>query len=47
MEETFIYGYGDLVADFGGYLGLLLGASLITLYDSIVNTFTRIRLSLK
>lgn len=32
-EEYLAYGYPDLVADFGGYLGLLLGYSLLSLYD--------------
>ena len=32
---TFIYRYTffDLVADIGGYMGLFLGASFMTLYD--------------
>ncbi len=30
------YGFSNFVADFGGYLGLLLGASLLSLYDDII-----------
>jgi hypothetical protein len=32
-EEYLTYAFGDLVADFGGFLGLLLGYSLLSLYD--------------
>ncbi len=31
------YQFSNFVADFGGYLGLMLGASLITIYDSAVD----------
>ncbi len=31
--EYFLYGFPSLMADFGGYLGLLLGHSLLSLYD--------------
>ena len=47
IEETFVYSYGGLLADFGGYMGLLLGASLISLYDLIINTCIRQILPLK
>ena len=35
MEEVQYYSYGlhDLIADFGGYLGLLLGHSLLSFFD--------------
>ncbi len=32
--EYFVYGFTSLVADFGGYLGLLMGHSLLSLYDA-------------
>ncbi len=36
MEKTeyFVYGLPSLMADFGGYLGLLMGHSLLSLYDA-------------
>ncbi len=34
-KQILIYGFGNFVADFGGYLGLLLGASLLSIYDRI------------
>ncbi len=38
-ESILIYGFGNFVADFGGYLGLLLGASFLSIYDSWVKFF--------
>ena len=32
-EQYLTYDYRSFVADFGGYLGLLLGSSLLTFYD--------------
>ena len=32
-EQYYTYDSKSLVADFGGYLGLLLGSSLLTFYD--------------
>ncbi len=32
-KQILIYGFSNFVADFGGYLGLLLGASLLSIYD--------------
>ncbi len=36
VEEVFRYDEGNLIADFGGYMGLLLGASLLSIYDYIL-----------
>ncbi len=33
-KDVLIYGFGNFIADFGGYLGLLLGASILSIYDS-------------
>ena len=44
MEESLVYGYGDLLADFGGYLGLLLGASLVSFYEIIVTSCQKLKL---
>ncbi len=35
--ETLVYGWMDLVAEVGGYLGLLLGASVLSAYDFFAN----------
>ncbi len=35
------YGFINFVADFGGYLGLLLGASLLSVYDGGINLLQR------
>ncbi len=37
QRYSIAYGFSNFVADFGGYLGLLLGASLLSLYDDGVN----------
>ncbi len=36
QQYSIAYGFSHFVADFGGYLGLLLGASLLSLYDDAV-----------
>ena len=36
-EELLMYNWGDLVADTGGYLGLFLGFSLLTVMKEIVH----------
>ena len=38
-EQFYIYGIDNLIADFGGYLGLLLGYSLLGFYDNLVDFF--------
>ena len=38
-EEVELYNLGKFIADFGGYLGLLLGASLITFIDGFIWLF--------
>ena len=38
-EQFYIYGTANLIADFGGYLGLLLGYSLLGFYDNLVDFF--------
>ena len=39
--EYYTYGVSSLVADFGGYLGLLMGHSLMSLYDLAKRTWCR------
>ena len=41
-EQFFIYGTANLIADFGGYLGLLLGYSLLGFYDTLVGFLVRV-----
>jgi hypothetical protein len=36
-KEHITYQWENFVADFGGYLGLLLGASLLDIYDLMFN----------
>ena len=38
-EQFYIYDNANLIADFGGYLGLLLGYSLLGFYDSLMDFF--------
>ncbi len=42
LKHSIVYGFSNFVADFGGYLGLLLGASLLSIYDSSVAMITKI-----
>ena len=41
QEEYQIYPFESFVADVGGYLGLLLGASILSLVESSTNIITR------
>ena len=43
VTEEMIYTYADLIADFGGYLGLLLGASIMSMYDIIAQIGVNIK----
>ena len=36
-EQFYIYDTPNLIADFGGYLGLLLGYSLLGFYDTLMD----------
>ena len=36
VEEYYIYNWGSFIADVGGYLGLLLGYSLLSMYQTMV-----------
>ena len=40
-QQYFIYLFEDFVADIGGFLGLLLGHSLLSLYDSTAGWYRR------
>ena len=42
-KEYLTYDHNDFVADFGGYLGLLLGHSVLTCYDWVVLLLERLR----
>ena len=41
-----VYGYSSLIADFGGYLGLLVGHSLLSLFDLAVQTLSSVKKAL-
>ena len=38
MEQYRLYGFSSFVADVGGFLGLLLGASLLSLFETCFET---------
>ena len=42
IDETLDYKAIDFLSDFGGYLGLFIGASLLYLYDVFANFFLRL-----
>lgn len=37
IKEVYLYDFYNFIADFGGYLGLLLGGSILTVFDGITN----------
>ncbi len=37
-----LYTFTSFVADFGGYLGLLLGASLLSIFDDVVKSIVKL-----
>ena len=39
MEEHYLYGIWNFIPDVGGYLGLLLGYSLLSLYHMLIQWF--------
>ena len=43
-QQYYTYDYPDLIADFGGFLGLLLGHSILSLYDRVFYLFSRLEL---
>ena len=36
IEEFLDYTFPDLLSDFGGYLGMFIGASILSCYDAII-----------
>ena len=46
VEEYYIYNWGSFIADVGGYLGLLLGSSLLSMYHAMVPLLTDQMISL-
>ena len=40
-EQYYNYDWIDLFSDFGGYMGLLLGASMLTFYDVASGIYSR------
>ena len=41
-EQYMIYDLGNFIADVGGYMGLLLGCSLMSLYSEVEAFLTRL-----
>ena len=37
IQQVRLYSIANFIADFGGYLGLLLGASVLSMFDVILN----------
>lgn len=47
FEEVLLYDEDNLIADVGGYLGLLLGANVLMFYDLFIQTANKIKGILK
>ena len=41
-EQKWLYSKDDFIADFGGYLGLLLGASVISISQFVVEALKKL-----
>lgn len=41
-EQYYTYDWIDLFSDFGGYMGLLLGASMLSFYDLARGIYKRV-----
>ena len=37
QEQVLLYGFSNFIADVGGFLGLLLGVSVFTIYNYVIN----------
>ena len=46
-EEYYTYDTANIIADFGGYLGLLLGYSILGFYDNSIGVLSRLRANWK
>ena len=44
IQQVRLYSLTNFIADFGGYLGLLLGASVLSMFDVILNFCQSLRL---
>ena len=42
VSEQYLYDFNNLLADAGGYLGLLMGASLLTFYEVAADLMEKI-----
>lgn len=47
MEESFAYTKLDLLADIGGYAGIFIGASILTLYDAALSLLSNVWIYVK
>ena len=45
--EYYTYDTANIIADFGGYLGLLLGYSILGFYDNSIGVLSRLRANWK
>ena len=43
VQEVALYSWENFIADFGGYLGLLLGGSIPGLIEMLQSAFVRLR----
>ena len=43
-EQYYVYTFNNFIADVGGYMGLLLGSSILSIYDEIENYLNRKKL---
>ncbi len=46
-REMLVYDFYDLVGNVGGFLGLFLGASILSMYDGVKNNMQRLKYIVK
>ena len=46
-EESLAYTKADFLGDFGGYVGMFVGASVVTVYDLIVVLSTKVSIMIE
>ena len=47
IQEVLAYTKNDLLADFGGYMGMFVGASIMSIYDVLISMMLKLKLAIQ